>query len=361
MLAATGGAASALIAGPVGAGASSRPTPKHSVAARFTKGEFASKHWVIGFTNPTGGQAILDTVQQTLIDQGKFLGIKVIALNDQLSPTQQLADVKQLTAEHVNGIITFPLAPGTLNPALSQARSQGIKVLGFNAIVDPRVSSRPYEPAGSIAPYNASFDQNENYEGASQLSAYVDGRLHGKGNILGIGIQVPVPSLQLMLKQYRYDVTKGHPGIHWLETVYNPTDNIAGGRLVTEEAITKFHGNIQAVMAYNDDSAIGAAVALRHAGINTAKVVIVGQNGDPEGVQAIKDGQMSMMMDIVPWREGLIGMKLMISLLQGHSLPKVTYVPIDQYTKATIHTMIPWQKAVNEIAVGTLQCSNGGC
>jgi ribose transport system substrate-binding protein len=310
------------------------------------------KQYVVGFSNPQGAQPILQAFQQALIAAGKNMGIKIIPLDAQLNVQKQVSDIDQLIAQHVNGIIAFPLAPNTLNPALQSARQAGIKVLGFNAIVQKPAAG------ASIAPYDADFDQGEDYQGAKLLAQYVSQHLHGPGNVLGIGIGAPVPSLHFMVQQYQKYLSQMSSGAHWLGTESNATDDIAGGEQVAAEAATKYQGKINAVMAYNDDSAIGAAIALKNAGVKNP--IIVGMNGDPEGVTAIKDGQMSAMIDIVPWREALIAITMMHDLLTGKSVPNWVATPIEMYTKSNINQRLDWSQAVQEISEGRLSCQKGG-
>lgn len=312
----------------------------------------AAQQIVVGFSNPTGAQPILQTFQKALIAAGKHLGIKVVPVDAQLNVQKQVSDINQMVAQHMNGIIVFPLAPNTLTPALKRARAAGIKVLGFNAIVE-----KP-KPGASIAPYNADFDQGEDYQGAHMLAAFVAQHVKSGAGVLGIGIAVPVPSLHFMVAQYQTYLKTLNPGAKWLATVDNPTDDIAGGEKVASQAITRFHGQVGAVMAYNDDSAIGAAIALKNAGVKNP--VIVGQNGDPQGVKAIENGQMSAMVDIVPWREALVAATMMHDLLAGKKVPNWVATPVVMYTKANIGTRLDWNKAVAEIASGTLSCAKGG-
>jgi ribose transport system substrate-binding protein len=324
-----------------------------SASSTSTSSSSSTKQLVVGFSNPQGAQPILQTFQKSLVAAGKNLGIKVVPVDAQLNPQKQVSDINQMVAQHVNGIIVFPLAPGTLNPALNQARAQGIKVLGFNAVVQKPAAG------ASIAPYDADFDQGEDYQGAQLLAQYVSQQLHGKGNVLGIGIGVPVPSLHFMVQQYQADLKQLSPSMTWLSTVDNATDDINGGQKVASQATTRYHGNIQAVMAYNDDSAIGAAIALKSAGSQNA--VIVGQNGDPQGVNALKTGQMSAMVDILPWRQALIAATMMHDLLSGKSVPNWVANPVALYTKSNVSTRLDWDKAVSEIQSGQLTCKNGGC
>lgn len=319
-------------------------------AAKTSSGRAAQ--FTVGFSNPTGAQPILQTFQKSLVAAAAHLGIKVVPIDAQLNVQKQVSDINQMVAQHMNGIIVFPLAPNTLTPALNRAKKAGIKVLGFNAVVQ-----KPAKGA-RIAPFDANFDQGEDYQGAQMLAKFVAKQLHGKGSVLGIGISVPVPSLHFMLRQFQTYLKKAAPNMKWLETVSNPTDDIAGGQKVASQAVTKYQGKVDAVMAYNDDSAIGAAIALRQAGKTNA--VIVGQNGDPQGVNAIKNGQMSAMVDIVPWREALIAATMMSDLLTGKKVPTWVATPVEMYTKANISKRLDWNKAVRQIKSGALSCKRGG-
>jgi ribose transport system substrate-binding protein len=285
-----------------------------------------------------------------LVAAGKTHNITVKPLDAQLDPNKQVSDINQFVAQHVDAIIVFPISQNSLKPALTRARKAGIKVLGFNAILKPTTKH--------IAPYNANFDQGEDYQGARLLANYVGKQLNCEGNALGIVIGTPVPSLHFMVRQYKKYLTHKCPSVNWVGTAVNRDDNISGGQKAAAQALAKHNNNIQAVMAYNDDSAIGAAVAFKHAGVKNP--IIVGQNGDPQGVKAIKDGRMSAMIDIVPWREALIGMTMVKRLLEGQSVPKWVATPVEMYTKANIDKRLDWDKAIQKISSGELSCGHGG-
>lgn len=350
-------AAAVLVAGglALGVAACGSSSKESSSKGSSSKGSSSEKQFVVGFSNPQGAQPILHAFQEALVAAGKNLNMKVVPIDAQLNPSKQVSDVNQMVAEKVNGIIAFPLAPNTLNPALERAKKEGIKALGFNAIVEKPA------PGASVAPYDANFDQGEDYGGAEMLARKVAEGLHnGPGNVLGVGIGVPVPSLHFMVKQYQAYLKKFDPAAKWLETVENKTDNIEGGQSVVATALTKYHNNIQAVMAYNDDSAIGAAIAFKDAGINPKTRVIVGQNGGPAGRNAVEKGEMAAMVDIVPWREALIAATMMHEMLTGKTVPNWVETPDIMYTKSNISSQLLWPTAIKEIEEGKLSCEKGG-
>jgi ribose transport system substrate-binding protein len=328
-------------------------TSAASASSSTTSSAAPQKQFVVGFSNPTGAQPSLNTTQAAVTALGKRLGIKVISLDAQLNVQKQVSDINQFIAQKVNGIIVFPLAPNTLNPALERARKAGIKVLGWDAFTQKPASG------ASIAPYDANFDQGLSFGGAKQLATLVGQSLHGTGNVLGIGIGAPVPSIAFQVQQYQKDLASAYPNLKWLGAVQNATDDIAGGQKVTAQAFTRFSGKINAVMSYNDDSAIGAAIALRSDGVHNA--VIVGEGGTSEGVAAVKSGQITASVDIVPWRQGLIAATMMHDLLTGQSVPTWIENPVIMYTKSNIGKRLDWNTAVGQIASGQLTCANGGC
>jgi ribose transport system substrate-binding protein len=89
-------------------------------------------------------------------------------------------------------------------------------------------------------------------------------------------------------------------------------------------------------------------------------VVIVGQNGEQAGVDAVNDGRMTAMIDLVPWREALIAITMVQKLLQGQSVPRWVGTPVELYDKSNISQRIDWDKAVSDIKAGTLSCAQGG-
>jgi ribose transport system substrate-binding protein len=350
LVSACGGSSSSSSSAAAPAAASSSTSAATTSTAASTASQ---KQFVVGFSNPTGAQPSLNTTQAAVTALGKRLGIKVISLDAQLNTQKQVSDINQFIAQKVNGIIVFPLAPNTLNPALQRARQAGIKILGWDAFTQKPASG------ANIAPYDANFDQGLSYGGAKQLATLVGTTLHGSGNVLGIGIGAPVPSIAFQVQQYQHDIAAGYPNLKWLGTVQNATDDIAGGQKVTAQAITRFGGKINAVMSYNDDSAIGAAIALKSNGTHNA--VIVGEGGTSEGVNAVKSGQITASVDIVPWRQGLIAATMMHDLLTNQSVPTWIENPVVMYTKSNIGKRLDWNTAVSQIASGQLTCANGGC
>lgn len=331
----------ALLAAACSSSASSTAASKTTSSS----GGAATSSYTIGFSNPQGTQPVLDEFQSALTAAAKRDGITVTSLNASLSVSSQVSDIQQFVNEKVKAIVVFPLAGPPLVPVLTQARKAGIIVLGYNAVTTSSAT------AASIYPYNADLNQGIIHQGAQLAAAFVAKAIHGSGNVLGVGIAAPVPSLHAFMSAEQADVTSGHPNIHWLTTVADQTDNIAGAATPVADALTKYHNNVQAVMAYFDGAGEGAAQSLRAAGV---KAVVVGQQGNVDGIDAIKSGAMAATINELPYEQALIALAMVQHLVGGQSVPLVVHPPVQLVTKANLSQYVPWSKGLAEVASGKL-------
>lgn len=324
-------------------------TPTTSAASSGSAGADASSsastasHITIGFANPQDTQPVLQAFQAALTAAANKAGDKVISLNAGLNPSQQVSDIQTFITDKVNVIIVFPLALPPLQAALTQAKNAGIKLIGYNALLPG---------ATSAAPFDTDLDQGIIVNGAKDAASYVSTALKGKGNVLGINIGAPVPSLIAMVNNYKADVTSGNPNIKWLETAADTTDSLSGGQTAAADAITRYHGNIQAVMSYTDEAAIGAYNALKAAGVKNT--VIIGQQGNADGIAAIQAGKIQGDIDTQPWKEALYALKMAQDLMAGQSLPAIVEYPAVFITKANLSSYVPWNQAISEISDGSM-------
>jgi len=303
----------------------------------------------IGFANPQDTQPVLQAFQQALTATAEREGDHVIALNAGLSVNQQVSDIQTLITDKVNAIVVFPLAGPALIPVLTQAHKAGIKLIGYNALIPSAT------PPQSAAPFDTDLDQGIIVQGAKDAASYVESALKGHGNVVGINIGAPVPSLDAFVANYKTDVTGGHGGIRWLATVFDQNDSLSGGQTAMADAITRFHGKINGVMAYTDESAIGAANALRQAGVKNT--VIIGQQGNADGINAIKTGVIQGDIDVQPWKQAVYAFNLAKDLVAGQTVPPMVEFPTVFITKANLSAYVPWDTAISEISSGKIPLS----
>ncbi|TXC99896.1 sugar ABC transporter substrate-binding protein [Streptomyces sp. ISID311] len=306
---------------------------------------------VVGYSIATGGQPILNKAAEAFVATGKHYGWDVKTLDAQLDAGKQAQDIDQFVAQGVDAIVFIAAGSNeAILPSIKRAKKAGVKVLGLSAVLDPK---------GDVAPLDANLDGGGMYNGSDQLAKLAAERTRGKGNALGVGLGIPVAFLQIQVEQYKKRLASYAPDVKWIDTVENPTDDITGAEHVVSEALTAHRRDVQTVLAYNDSSAVGAAVALKNAGVKD--VFVAGVNGDSDAAEAVADGRVTATIDLTPWRQGMMAAAMVKGLLAGDHVPKWISVPVELYTKKNVGNRLDWDKAISQIKSGKLTCKTGGC
>jgi ABC-type sugar transport system substrate-binding protein len=344
LVAATASAASVAVALAVsGAAANASAATSHALR----RGSPAAKQLVVGFTNPTAAVEVLDTIGKSITARGKRLGVKVVELDDQLTVSKQVSDIKTLIGEHVNGIITFPLSTTAVLPAVADARKAGIDVVGLGTLKGTALTYK-----ASPTQFNAVVTQGAVPNGRLEGAAFAKA-MHDSGDFVALNIAIPVPGVRYQLQLEIDNALKGHPKMHLLGQEFNTTTNEAGGIKAMDEAMTRWGSKIKGVLCYNDYTAEGAAIAAKES--HFKHPIIFGRNGDPTAVTAVKDGEITVLSTIRPWTEGATAMNVMYRLLKKTAhVPVIATVPVALYTRHTIGKRISWTDAVKEIASGKI-------
>lgn len=327
-------------------GSSSSASKTRSSSAQSGSSAPASgKQIVLGWANPQAKQPIFATFTQDLDAAAAKQNIKVITLDGQASPSVQDSDIETFINDKVDAIVVFPEDAVAESNVLNKAAAAGIKIIGLNAILP----AQPGDVPTVSAPYVANLDWGY-VDGAAEEGKFVAQQLKGKGNVIGIKIPVPVPSLDAMLKAYQDSVTAGNPGITWLGTIPDATDDLAGARSAMADAITRYHGKIDGVLSYDDNAAEGAYQALNAAGIHN--VVIVGQQGTQDAINAIKAGQMSGTIDTQPYLAAVWTLKYVRQIVNGQPFAKFLRLPIQLITKSNLDKYVSWSQGLQDIQSG---------
>ena len=292
----------------------------------------------IGFTNPLAANEQLMMLQNSIKARVELLGYEFVPVDDQLNVDKQIADIDQLVAQKVDGIIVFPLDAKSVGPAVERAKAAGVKVVGINVNME--------QLDGDIGNFDAQVVQGV-VQQADEAAELIAKELGGKGDVLAIGIGVPVPTIMVQVAEFQ---TKAKSlGLNILAQVDNPTDDAAGAQVLVEQAMARFP-NIDAVYAYNDPSALGAYSALSGAG-KTA--VITGSNGSSDGIQGVKDGKIIATWDLEPVLQGVTMANVTNELITGGTGAS-KLVPVTMYDKSNIDSRPGWDAQLEQVKSGQL-------
>ena len=241
-----------------------------------------SKKIVVGYDAPTiqpGQQAIIDGMKAA----GKELGWKVTALNAQLKPDKQVSDVQTFVTQGVDAIALSALDPNALQGAYQQAQQKNVLMVGL-------------ESGGPGINTDVHWEQFQCYPHGSEEKSveYVKSRIpHAK--VLVIGSPV-FPGIVVRTKCFVQKAKAA--GLDVVATKLNPNDTADAAQPIVAGVLQQ-HPDIDAVLSYNDSSALGASAALTAAkkpiwsGSNHKGTIVIGANADQAAIDAIKQGRMT--------------------------------------------------------------------
>jgi ABC-type sugar transport system substrate-binding protein len=292
----------------------------------------------IGFQNPIAANETLGFWQKSVIAKGKTFGCKVIALDDELSPDKQVSNMQQLLAQNVNAIIFYPIDPKATVPVLKQAKAKGVPVLAVDATFGSVKATAPYLPYVTTQVW-----QGRDIDAFLQAQALAKAKPGAKVGLIGIG--APVPALKYLNQREAFWAKKN--GLTVLGTQDNPSDDVTGGEKAANGLLQRY-SDMNAVIGYNDPSAIGAYTAARGAG---RQLTIVGLNGSSDGLEAVRAGRIAATIQVDPVGWGVQQVIAAYNLItrQNLPLPKIIVRPPTPVSKANIGKIRTWAQQVKAI------------
>jgi len=170
---------------------------------------------------------------------------------------------------------------------------------------------------GVAGDYDA-FVLSDNEGGGKLAAAYVMEHLKDKPGVKEVlAIQLHPGSAvgDLRVKGF-VDEMKKNPDFKVVATL-NGNDTVQGGYQVTQNTLSA-NPNLAAIYAANDPEAEGAVQALKAAGKNGVKdVLVVGFNGDPPALELIKAGDMAATIRQDPYGQGQKAVEIATQLMDG--------------------------------------------
>lgn len=186
----------------------------------------------------------------------------------------QATQVEQLINQQVDAILLAPVQADSLQPQLALAAEKGIPVIAVNAQLDDDSSL-----ASSVQP-------DDVVAGAQAAQMMID-HLNGTGKVVVLQGALG-SSFEINRTKGMHEAIDAAPGIEVLAEDagnWSRDDSIN----LTRTWLNSFPGEIQGIIAQNDDMALGALQATREAGVD---IPIVGIDGIEDALNAVADGSM---------------------------------------------------------------------
>ncbi|MGE5614850.1 MAG: sugar ABC transporter substrate-binding protein [Bacillota bacterium] len=248
----------------------------------------------------------LNGVKKAAEDMGFEAVLMAPSTND--SVEEQVKIMEDLIQKGVDGFVLVPVDTNGIMPGVRKAMEKNIPIatIGTPAAVETFLRTGvDYTETGRI------------------IAKAVAEKINGKGDV--IIIEGP-PGAQNAIERLNgiKESLAQYPDI---KIVASQTANFkrTEGMQVTENLLQK-HKNVSAIIAMNDESAIGAIQAIKAAGLE-GKVVVGGFDGNQDGSAAIKDGSLYISYNTDPFGSSYLAATYIVKYLNDGTKPEKYFIP----------------------------------
>ena len=223
------------------------------------------------------------------------------------SVEEQVTLVDDMIQMGVDGILIHCADSNGIMPAVRRAEEAGIPIIGIGTVPAEETLMRtgPDYVASGYA-----------------MGEYVADKLAGEGTVI---ILEGAPGAQNSTERLNAleDVFSDYPGI---EIVASQTANWkrVEAMSVMENLLQKY-SDVDAVIALNDEMAVGALQAIQAA--NLSDIMIFGFDGNADCAAAIKDGTITATYNTDGYGAGYVGVSYMVQYLNDGTLPPQYHMP----------------------------------
>ena len=229
---------------------------------------------------------------------------------------EQSALLERAVADRPDAIALATVHPTRVDAAIRKVNAGGIPLVGF--------ISRSREGKWD------SFVGADDYRLGIKLASYLFGRLSGKGDIVIIEASADSVTSMDRARGFR-DTAAKYPGICIVGTC-NGAYQFEAAR---QEMARLLEGaaRIDAILAANDVMALGAIAALQAAG---RSALVVGVNGIPDAIDAIKRGAMLATADFSAMNLGAVATECAIRRARGEAVPREILLPVEIIDRSNV-------------------------
>lgn len=296
-----------------------------AASAMALAGMAQAKTLRVGISSPEAQNPFHVAMARTIAETLKARGIEPMLLSANADVNEQINGIGDMVAARVDAILVAPLNAEGPAAALQRAKDAGIPVFMYARTLD-----------GKYADIWKSFNGMDAVAvGRDKAKWMAANTQQGK-----VAMLTGSPGAAPMLEQesgFRTEMEKAG-----YKVVFSQTSNMTReyGIKLTEDALVA-HPDLVGVYAANDDLALGAAQALRVAGLK-GKVAVIGLNGAPSALAAIHNGDLTatVLLDPVGWGRTAAN-TVADYLLDGKQVEKFTPMEHRVVTQADAYDHIP--------------------
>lgn len=300
-----------------GCGNSDKPAdkPKEDAADKGTEKE-GTKKIKLGITLYSLKNEFTVRIANAAEAKAKELGIELVIYDGNYDPSTQISQVETMISDGCDGIILNPQDAEACVPCVDKAVEAGIPIVGVNT----RVKS------DKLTSYVGSQDVTA---GEMEMQKIAD-LIGGKGNI--VIIEGPMgQSAQLERRKGIQNILDKYPDI---KVLAEKTANWSRseGMTVMENWLQAFD-DINAVVAENDEMALGAREAIKPSGKD---IPAIGVDGITDALKAVEEGNLIASIFQDGAGQGSKAVEVLNDVIQGKDVEENYWINFEEVNKDNV-------------------------
>ena len=232
---------------------------------------------------------------------------------------KQLSQVESFIGQKVDAIVVNPVDTAATKRITEAAVKAGIPLVYVNR-----------RPDDQNLPQGVATVASDDFEAGRMQMQYLADKLGGKGDIVILLGDLANNSTinrtkgvkEVLAKYPEIKVDQEQTGI-WLRDK---------AMTLTNDWITQGR-QFDAVVSNNDEMAIGAAMALKQAGVAKGSVLIAGVDGTPDGVRAVEKGELVLSVFQDAKKQAYRSVETAMKMINKEPVEQAVWVPFQLITQ----------------------------
>lgn len=248
--------------------------------------------------------------------------LSITQLDAQEDVIKQQDLVNTLIAQKVDALFVVPVDTSAMGPITKAAQDAKIPICYVNR--------NPI--AGNSMPDGVYYVGSQEIVAGQLQMEFIGEKLGGKGNVAILIGKLDNEGAIKRTEGNEDVIAKKYPE---MKVIAKETGNWQRdqGMSITENWLTAYGDKLNAILANNDEMALGAVEALKAAG---KKIPVVGVDAIPDAKAAVKNGSLdaTVLQDAVGQGKG--GVELLHTVLKGGTVEKIKWIPFVLITPENI-------------------------
>ena len=252
--------------------------------------------------------------------------VDVIMVDAKNDSGTQLAQVESFITQEVDVILTIPVDVPGFSPVAQAAKDAGIPLVVMNRT--------PMEADMELV---TSFVGSDSIDAGIMQAEKVMEMIGGSGNVVIMNGELGQEAA-IMRTQGNKDVLAKYPDVKIIKENTGKWQRAEGMTLM--ENWLQAGEPIAAVLANNDEMAIGAIMALEAEG-KLDEVIVAGVDATPDALEYVKEDKLEVTVFQDAVGQGRGGIETAVKVAKGESVDKIVWVPYELVTKDNYEQYLP--------------------